>query len=86
MLLLLYRLIVQNIWWGHWGGSREVKRDFILCMALVSVLLLRMALIWVTGPSGAGKSAIGASLRDEHQVAHILPLGQDTEIIFKGLS
>ena len=55
-------------------------------MALVSVLLLRMALIWVTGPSGAGKSTIGASLRDEHQVAHILPLGQDTEIIFKGLS
>ena len=50
-------------------------------------LILSMALIWVTGPSGAGKSTIGASLRDEHQVAHVTAflarMTRSWEIVFK---
>ena len=47
-----------------------MKRDLIVCMAL----------IWVTGPSGAGKSTIGTFMRDKHQVAHILTHDMDMEI------
>ena len=51
--------------------AKYMKRDLILCMAL----------IWVTGPSGAGKSTLGTFLRDKHQVAHILTHDMDMEII-----